>query len=66
MPASDAVGLLTVMKQSIGDYPHPIQTNPALGAAPPAGRALGFEVLGFELGRFRTWLCPRSTRGSRH
>ncbi|GGN44152.1 hypothetical protein GCM10010109_77040 [Actinoplanes campanulatus] len=57
VPASDADGLLTLMRQSIGDYPHPILTNLALGAPPPAGQALGFEVLGFDEGWFHTWLC---------
>jgi hypothetical protein len=57
VPTAHSADLLALMKQSIGDYPHPILTNLAKGAAPPAGQVLGFEVLGFDQGQFHTWLC---------
>jgi hypothetical protein len=57
VPAPDAAGLLATMRQRLGGHPHPILTNLVLGAAPPEGRILGFEVLGFDEGQFHSWLC---------
>jgi hypothetical protein len=43
----------------IGDLPHPIPMNLAEPAAAPPGTIHGFEVLGFDTGRFHSWLCYR-------
>ncbi|SFF29050.1 hypothetical protein SAMN05421541_108195 [Actinoplanes philippinensis] len=57
VPTSDAAALLTLVKKCMGDFPGPFQVNLAMGAAPPMGQALGFEVLGFDESQFHTWLC---------
>ncbi|XVV15900.1 hypothetical protein ACQP2X_16580 [Actinoplanes sp. CA-131856] len=57
VPASQAGDVAGMVEGWIGDYPHPMLVNLARGTPPPAGRTLGFEVLGFEAGRFHSWLC---------
>lgn len=57
VPATGATDLATMMEKWIGDLPHPIWMNLAQPAAAPAGTVQGFEVLGFEAGRFHSWLC---------
>lgn len=50
-------GLAAMIENWIGDHPHPIQVNLAQPAPTPPGIIQGFEVLGFEHGRFHSWLC---------
>ncbi|GAA1638119.1 hypothetical protein [Actinoplanes couchii] len=57
VPADQAAALTELMTGWIGDRPHPMIGNLARGAPAPDGSELGFEVLGFEAGRFHTWLC---------
>ncbi|MEV4348314.1 hypothetical protein AB0J83_27975 [Actinoplanes sp. NPDC049596] len=57
MPTPGADGLAEMLEAWIGDYPHPILANLGHRVAPPSGWVLGFEVLGFEAGRFHSWLC---------
>jgi hypothetical protein len=57
VPSPTAQDLAMLVEQWIGDVPHPILVNLASALPPPTGTALGFEVLGFESGRFHTWLC---------
>lgn len=57
VPTSGVPGLATTIDQWIGDYPHPIRLNLTRGVPAPTGKIQGFEVLGFEAGRFHTWLC---------
>jgi hypothetical protein len=64
VPAPDADDLITLLPERFGGHPHLIMANLALGAAPPAGRALGFEVLGFDEGRFHTWFCQSLHTGA--
>jgi hypothetical protein len=59
VPASWAPELATMIEKWIGDLPHPIQMNLAQPTAALPGRICGFEVLGFESGRFHSWLCYR-------
>ncbi|MFG3643001.1 hypothetical protein ACGF3C_22330 [Micromonospora sp. NPDC047762] len=54
-----ATELAAMVEMWIGDLPHPIRTNLAQPVAAPPGRTLGFEVLGFDTGRFHSWLCYR-------
>ncbi|XVU28758.1 hypothetical protein ACQPZJ_17385 [Actinoplanes sp. CA-054009] len=57
VPAADADALAGMVEDWIGDYPHPLPVNLARRIPAPAGRPLGFEVLGFDAGRFHSWLC---------
>lgn len=57
VPVSNVPGLAAMIASWIGDYPHPIQLNLAQLAPTPPGTVRGFEVLGFESGRFHSWLC---------
>ncbi|GLZ02304.1 hypothetical protein [Actinoplanes sp. NBRC 103695] len=59
LPATSAITLAAMIEKWIGDLPHPIQINLAQPAAAPPGTVHGFEVLGFEAGRFHSWLCYR-------
>lgn len=57
VPASAAHELAALINRWIGDYAHPIQLNLSQPSPTPAGKIQGFEVLGFEAGRFHSWLC---------
>jgi hypothetical protein len=57
VPTSAASELVTMIDQWLDDYPHPIRLNLTRGVPTPTGTPQGFEVLGFESGRFHTWLC---------
>jgi hypothetical protein len=59
VPANGATELATMIEKWIADVPHPIRINLAHLTAAPAGTIHGFEVLGFEAGRFHSWLCYR-------
>ncbi|MEU4619463.1 hypothetical protein AB0G04_05725 [Actinoplanes sp. NPDC023801] len=45
------------VREWFGDHPYPIIENLGRRSAPPAGREIGFEVLGFDSGRFHSWHC---------
>ncbi|GAA2557012.1 hypothetical protein GCM10010435_29680 [Winogradskya consettensis] len=49
--------LTALMEQWIDDLPHPVRLHLAQPAPTPPGIVLGFEVLGFDVGRFHSWLC---------
>jgi hypothetical protein len=49
--------LTALMQEWIGDVPHPVRLHLAEPAPTPPGTVLGFEVLGFDVGRFHSWLC---------
>ncbi|MFI5836233.1 hypothetical protein ACIA5A_21415 [Micromonospora sp. NPDC051300] len=55
--ATEAAELATEMEGWIGDLAHPVRTNLARPAAAPPGTIHGFEVLGFDTGRFHSWRC---------
>jgi hypothetical protein len=57
VPASAVPATKAMIENWIGDYPHPIRINLAKPAPTPPGTIHGFEVLGFEHGRFHSWLC---------
>ncbi|GAA4606210.1 hypothetical protein BJY16_005710 [Actinoplanes octamycinicus] len=57
--APEATDLAAMIEEWIGDLPHPIRVNLARPAAAPPGTILGFEVVGFDTGRFHSWLCYR-------
>lgn len=57
VPVSAAPGLAAMIEGWIGDDPHPIRRNLASPVPARPGRIRGFEVLGFEAGRFHSWLC---------
>jgi hypothetical protein len=57
VPSAAAHEVAILIEQWIGGFRHPILVNLAKAMAPPTGTALGFEVLGFDSGRFHTWLC---------
>ncbi len=59
VPVTRATELATMIEKWIGDLPHPIRRNLAQPTAAPPGTIHGFEVLGFEAGRFHSWLCYR-------
>ncbi|MGX6606469.1 hypothetical protein ACWKSP_30730 [Micromonosporaceae bacterium Da 78-11] len=59
VPAPGAAEPATMMEAWIGDLPHPIRRNLARPTAAPPGTVHGFEVLGFDTGRFHGWLCYR-------
>jgi hypothetical protein len=59
VPATTATELATMIEKWIGDLPHPIRLNLAQPTAAPPGTIHGFEVLGFDTGRFHSWLCYR-------
>ncbi|GHJ47699.1 hypothetical protein Cs7R123_50410 [Catellatospora sp. TT07R-123] len=54
VPESGAAELTVRTERWTG---HPIQVNLAQPSSPPPGTDHGFEVLGFEHGRFHSWLC---------
>ncbi|MEU8075192.1 hypothetical protein AB0B31_07055 [Catellatospora citrea] len=56
IPASAVLGLAAMVKNWIGTCPHPILSNLTQPGSPD-GTVQGFEVLGFETGRFHSWLC---------
>lgn len=57
VPLDQAGALEELVVGWLGDLPSPLPVNLRRRAGPPGGRVLGFEVLGFEHGRFHTWLC---------
>ncbi|SNY48047.1 hypothetical protein [Paractinoplanes atraurantiacus] len=57
VPAADADVVAETIQEWIGDHPHPVLVNLARRAVPPEVPVLGFEVLGFDAGRFHSWLC---------
>jgi hypothetical protein len=57
--AAAATELSAMIEQWIGGLPHPIRMNLAEPAAAPPGTVHGFEVVGFDTGRFHSWLCYR-------
>ncbi|MEU8213174.1 hypothetical protein AB0B85_28700 [Micromonospora sp. NPDC049044] len=52
-----AADVAVMIEQWIGDVAHPISINVARACHRPAGTSLGFEILGFDMDRFRSWLC---------
>ncbi|GAA2484274.1 hypothetical protein [Winogradskya humida] len=57
--AAQGTVLTALIEGWLGDLPHPIRLNLTRPAAAPPGAVLGFEVLGFDTGRFHSWLCHR-------
>ncbi|GIG00752.1 hypothetical protein [Catellatospora citrea] len=56
IPAAAVLDLAAMIEKWIGVYPHPILSNLTQPHSPD-GTVQGFEVLGFETGRFHSWLC---------
>ncbi|MEU8661139.1 hypothetical protein [Actinoplanes philippinensis] len=59
LTAPAATELANMIEEWIGDLPHPIRINLEQPADAPSGTILGFEVAGFDTGRFHSWLCYR-------
>ncbi|MBO3741765.1 hypothetical protein [Actinoplanes flavus] len=59
LTAATATRLTAMVQDWIGDPPRPILVNLAQPTAAAPGTIQGFEVLGFEAGKFHSWLCYR-------
>lgn len=62
VPAVDRDAVLALFHRRMPDRAHPVPLNLTAMAA-PTGEPRGFEVVGFEAGRFHSWLCYGYTNG---